>query len=104
MSDTAKSNCFALSALCLIMLIVVTGLTTSCFKQAQAPQTELRMAVIISSTGWAELRGAPNGTSLLMMQIANEVPVEMIGENGEWAKVKANGRTGYVRKGLLRYP
>jgi len=62
-----------------------------------------RWASIHSPTGWAEARGAPNNTSLLLMQINNEVKVQLIEDKGDWIKIRAhNGRVGYVRRELLR--
>ena len=101
MSVTIKSNWLTL--LVIVFIIAIAGVTSSCSDKAPEQQPERVLAFVKSSTGWAEMRGAPNKNSLLMMQIYNYVHVEVIGDRGEWVKVKANGRTGYMYKGLLCY-
>jgi len=88
----------------LFFVAIFVGTTSSCSNKAPEQQTERIIAIVKSPTGWAEMRGAPTKKSLLMMQICNYVCVEVIGYSGEWVKVKANGRTGYIDNGLLRYP
>jgi hypothetical protein len=50
------------------------------------------------------LRGQPNPSSLLMMQIENTVRLQVLEVQGDWVKVRTEkGRTGYVRKSDFRY-
>jgi uncharacterized protein YgiM (DUF1202 family) len=63
-----------------------------------------RHGVVFSPTGWTELRGRPNAESLLMSQVMNDVRLQVLGEEGEWVKVRTEkGRTGYVKKSDFRY-
>lgn len=62
-----------------------------------------RYGVVFSMSGWTELRGRPNPDSLLMMQILNDVRLQVLGEEGDWVKVRTDkGRVGYVRKSDFR--
>lgn len=65
---------------------------------------EHRYGQVFAMNGWTELRGQPNPKSLLMMQIENNVRLQVLGEEGDWLKVRTEtGRTGFVRKSDLRY-
>lgn len=63
-----------------------------------------RYGIVFSPAGWTELRGRPNAESLLMSQVMNDVRLQVLGEEGEWVKVRTEkGRTGYIRKSDFRY-
>lgn len=71
---------------------------------AEKAEAEHRYGQVFSMSGWTELRGRPNPGSLLMMQIENNVRLQVLGEEGDWVKVRTEtGRTGYVRKSDFRY-
>lgn len=74
------------------------------FSEKKTPEPEVnRWALIHSSKGWTEAFGAPNASSLLLMQIKNDVKVQLLEDKGDWVKVRAyNGRVGYVRREFLR--
>jgi SH3-like domain-containing protein len=72
--------------------------------RASKASAEERYGVVFSLSGYAELRGRPRADSMLMMQILNDVPLQVLGEEGEWVNVRTEtGRTGYVRKSDFRY-
>jgi uncharacterized protein YgiM (DUF1202 family) len=65
---------------------------------------EQRYGEVFAMNGWTELRGQPNPSSLLMMQIENTVRLQVLEVQGDWVKVRTEkGRTGYVRKSDFRY-
>lgn len=73
-------------------------------EESAKPPAVVRQGTVMSLSGYTELRGLPKPTSLLMMQILNDVRLQVLGEEGDWVKVRTeNGRVGYVRKSDLRY-
>ena len=94
-----------------LVVLVVCGfilfaaiIANTMFSEKKTPEPESsRWALIHSSKGWTEAYGAPNTSSLLLMQINNDVKVQLLEDKGDWIKIRAyNGRVGYVRREFLR--
>lgn len=100
-SSGKKQLAILVSCVAFLFFAIIAGNSLSPKKPIE-PVSD-RWAVIKSPTGWAEARGAPVSTSLLLMQINNDVKVQLIEDKGDWIKIRAhNGRVGYVRREFLR--
>ena len=96
-----KQLAILVSCVALLLAAIIAGSMLPASKPAEP--VSHRWAVVKSPSGWAEARGAPNSTSLLLMQINNDVKVQLIEDKGDWIKIRAyNGRIGYVRREFLR--
>lgn len=58
------------------------------------------VTLTVNANGGLRLRETPNGTIILVMP--NGATVEKIGADGNWYKVKYNGKTGYCHSDYLK--
>ena len=99
--SSGKKQLAILVACVAFLLAAIIAVSMSSSHKPTEPVSD-RWAVIKSPSGWAEARGAPLSTSLLLMQIDNDVKVQLIEDKGDWIKIRAhNGRVGYVRREFL---
>jgi len=87
-----------------VLILFAAIIASNMFSEKKTPEPDSsRWALIHSSKGWTEAYGAPNASSLLLMQINNDVKVQLLEDKGDWIKIRAyNGRVGYVRREFLR--
>ena len=87
-----------------VFILFTAIIASNMFSEKKTPEPDSsRWALIHSSKGWTEAYGAPNASSLLLMQINNDVKVQLLEDKGDWIKIRAyNGRVGYVRREFLR--